>query len=132
MQIKDKDAAAQPAVTPETPAAEAVKEVTTKAMPGDVQGTMLDKADCHFIFPRLHLCMFFLLYFILAEIPTPVTEPHASRHPRFLTPNRAKRNAKTRCPERVSLSGVSSLKGPHCYSLVLYLCIQYKYSATAF
>lgn len=80
--IIDKDAAAQPAVTSETPATEAVKEATTtKAMPEDVQ-----------------------------EISTPVTEPHASRHPRFLTPNRAKRNAKTRCPERVSLPGVSSLK----------------------
>ncbi|XP_071348150.1 EF-hand calcium-binding domain-containing protein 14 isoform X2 [Trachinotus anak] len=78
--IKDKDAAAQPAIT--TPATEMVKEATTtKATPGDVQ-----------------------------EISTPVTEPHTSRHPRFLTPNRSKRNAKPRCPERASLPGVSSVK----------------------
>ncbi|XP_056247615.1 EF-hand calcium-binding domain-containing protein 14 isoform X2 [Seriola aureovittata] len=80
--VKDKDAAVQPAITSETPATEKVKEATTtKATPGDVQ-----------------------------EISTPMTEPHTSRRPRFLTPNRTKRNAKTRCPERVSLPGVSSLK----------------------
>ncbi|KAK2822486.1 hypothetical protein Q5P01_022551 [Channa striata] len=44
--------------------------------------------------------------------PTPrdVQEPQSSRHPRFLTPNRSKRNAETRCPERLYLAGVSSLK----------------------
>lgn len=41
LQIKDKAAAAQPAVTPQTPATEAVEEATTaKAMPGDVKGTI--------------------------------------------------------------------------------------------
>ncbi|XP_039999224.1 EF-hand calcium-binding domain-containing protein 14 isoform X2 [Xiphias gladius] len=76
------DVAAELAITSETPATETVKEATTtKATPGDVQ-----------------------------EISTPPTEPHTSRHPRFLPPNRSKRNAKTRCPKKVSLPGVSSLK----------------------
>ncbi|CAK6957653.1 EF-hand calcium-binding domain-containing protein 14 [Scomber scombrus] len=44
------------------------------------------------------------------ERSTPLPEPQTSRRPRFLTPNRAKRNAETRCPKRVSLPGVSSLK----------------------
>jgi len=63
-------------------ATETVKEATiTKATPEDVQ-----------------------------ERSTPLPEPQTSRRPRFLTPNRAKRNAETRCPKRVSLPGVSSLK----------------------
>ncbi|XP_053185874.1 EF-hand calcium-binding domain-containing protein 14 [Scomber japonicus] len=44
------------------------------------------------------------------EGSTPLPEPQTSRRPRFLTPNRAKRNAETRCPKRVSLPGVTSLK----------------------
>ncbi|XP_040911317.1 EF-hand calcium-binding domain-containing protein 14 isoform X2 [Toxotes jaculatrix] len=80
--LEDRDASAQMAITSETPATETVKEATTtKATPGDAQ-----------------------------EISTPLAEPHTSRHPRFLTPNRSKRNAETRCPKRVSLPGVSSLK----------------------
>ncbi|XP_029381459.1 EF-hand calcium-binding domain-containing protein 14 [Echeneis naucrates] len=80
--IKEKGAGAQPVITTEAPAKEVAKQATTtKAAPGDVQ-----------------------------EISTPVTEPLISRRPRFLTPNRSKRNAQTRCPERMSLPGVSSLK----------------------
>nr|XP_019963587.1 PREDICTED: EF-hand calcium-binding domain-containing protein 14 [Paralichthys olivaceus] len=83
--LKDDDAAIQPENTSETPATETVKEpTTTKATPGEVQ-----------------------------EISTPLTELHTSRRPRFLTPKRSKRHAlknKTRCPKRVSLPGVSSLK----------------------
>lgn len=61
---------------------ETMKEATTtKATPGDVQ-----------------------------EGSTPLPEPQTSRRPRFLTPNRAKRNAETRCPKMMSLPGVSSLK----------------------
>lgn len=37
-------------------------------------------------------------------------ELQTSRRPRFLTPNRSKRNAETRCPKSVVLPGVSSLK----------------------
>lgn len=115
LQIKDKVAAAQPAVTRQTPATEAAEEATTaKAMPGDVKGTIaLNKMSLKL----LHVAFLYVLflYFILTEIPTPVAEPLASRHPRFLTPTRAKRNAKTRCPERASLPGVSSLKGAHCF-----------------
>ncbi|XP_042354225.1 EF-hand calcium-binding domain-containing protein 14 isoform X2 [Plectropomus leopardus] len=70
------------AVNSASPATETVKEATTtKATPGNVQ-----------------------------EVSTPLTEPQTSRRPRFLTPNRSKRNAKTSCPERVFLPGVSSLK----------------------
>ncbi|XP_044076492.1 EF-hand calcium-binding domain-containing protein 14 [Siniperca chuatsi] len=72
---KDNDAAAQLAITSESPANELVNEaITTKATPGGVQ------------------------------------EPQTSRRPRFLTPNRSKRNAETACPKRVVLPGVSSLK----------------------
>ncbi|XP_028283081.1 EF-hand calcium-binding domain-containing protein 14 isoform X2 [Parambassis ranga] len=47
---------------------------------------------------------------VVQEISTPMTEAQRSRRPRFLTPNRSKRNAVTNCPERVSLPGVTSLK----------------------
>ncbi|KAK5860058.1 hypothetical protein PBY51_021561 [Eleginops maclovinus] len=70
------------AITSESPATEVIQEAsTTKATPGDVQ-----------------------------EVSTPLTEPHTSRRPRFLTPHRAKRNAETTCPKRVLLSGIGSLK----------------------
>ncbi|XP_068593605.1 EF-hand calcium-binding domain-containing protein 14 [Cebidichthys violaceus] len=59
----------------------ATDAATTKATPGDV-----------------------------GEVSTPLTEPQTSRRPRFLTPNRSKRNAEATCPERVFLPGVSSLK----------------------
>ncbi|XP_034558638.1 EF-hand calcium-binding domain-containing protein 14 [Notolabrus celidotus] len=39
-----------------------------------------------------------------------VSTPQASRQPRFLTPQRSRRNAEIPCPERVLLPGVSSLK----------------------
>ncbi|XP_076600638.1 EF-hand calcium-binding domain-containing protein 14 [Chaetodon auriga] len=78
---KDNDAAAQLPVTSESPAAEAVNEATT------TKATLGDK-----------------------EISTPLTEPETSRRPRFLTPNRSKRNAETRCPRTVFLPGVRSLK----------------------
>ncbi|KAK9538554.1 hypothetical protein VZT92_003716 [Zoarces viviparus] len=69
-------------ITSESPATDAAKEAsTTKATPGDVQ-----------------------------EVSTPLTEPQTSRRPRFVTPNRSKRNAETACPKRVFLPGVSSLK----------------------
>ncbi|XP_070701351.1 EF-hand calcium-binding domain-containing protein 14 [Pempheris klunzingeri] len=42
--------------------------------------------------------------------PGDVREPETSRRPRFLTPKRSKRNAETRCPNRVVLPGVGSLK----------------------
>lgn len=81
--LKGNDAATQQAITSDNPATEMVKEATTtKATPGDVQ-----------------------------EMSTPLTEPRTSRRPRFLTPNRSRRNAeKPRCPKRVSLPGVGSLK----------------------
>ncbi|XP_029308782.1 EF-hand calcium-binding domain-containing protein 14 [Cottoperca gobio] len=70
------------AITSKTPATDMLAEATTtKATPGHVQ-----------------------------EVATPLTEPQKSRLPRFLTPNRSKRNAETICPKRVLLSGVSSLK----------------------
>ncbi|XP_070774990.1 EF-hand calcium-binding domain-containing protein 14 isoform X2 [Enoplosus armatus] len=72
--------AAQLAITSESPVTEN-EATTTKATPRDLQ-----------------------------EISTPLTEPQTSRRPRFLTPNRSKRNAETTCPKRVSLPGVSSLK----------------------
>ena len=51
-QSKDDDAAIQPATTSETPATETVQEATTtKATPGDVQGTVLYEAGCHWICP---------------------------------------------------------------------------------
>ncbi|KAM6920846.1 EF-hand calcium-binding domain-containing protein 14 [Lycodopsis pacificus] len=69
-------------ITSESPATDAVKEASpTKATPGDVQ-----------------------------EVSTPLTEPQTSRRPRFVTPNRSKRNAERACPKRVFLPGVSSLK----------------------
>ncbi|CAJ1072402.1 EF-hand calcium-binding domain-containing protein 14 [Xyrichtys novacula] len=40
----------------------------------------------------------------------PLAEPQTSRHPRFLTPQRSRRNAEMACPERVLLPGVSSQK----------------------
>ncbi|XP_070830607.1 EF-hand calcium-binding domain-containing protein 14 [Chaetodon trifascialis] len=102
---KDNDAAAQLPVTSESPAAEAVNEATTtKATLGDIK-----------------------------EMSTPLTEPETSRRPRFLTPNRSKRNAETRCPRTVFLPGVHSLKdledifqreGIGCNSLGLtHLCL---------
>ncbi|XP_069013596.1 EF-hand calcium-binding domain-containing protein 14 [Embiotoca jacksoni] len=79
---KNNEAAAQLAISSESPATEAVKEATTtKASPEDVH-----------------------------EISTPLTEQQASRRPRFLTPNRTKRRAETKCLRRVSLPGVSSVK----------------------
>lgn len=47
---------------------------------------------------------------VMQEISTPLTEPQSSRRPRFLIPSRSKRNAVTRCPKRVFLPGVTSLK----------------------
>lgn len=47
---------------------------------------------------------------VVQEISTPLTEPQSSRRPRFLIPNRSKRNAVMRCPKSVSLPGVTSLK----------------------
>ncbi|KAM9350181.1 EF-hand calcium-binding domain-containing protein 14 isoform 2-T2 [Symphorus nematophorus] len=77
-----KDAAAPLPATNESPATAMVNEATTtKATPGDTQ-----------------------------EISTPLTESQMSRRPRFLTPNRSKRNVERRCPESVFLPGVSSLK----------------------
>lgn len=70
------------AITSESPATETVKKSTsTEATPEDVQ-----------------------------EVSTPLTEPETSRRPRFLTPNRSKRNAETICPERLFLPDVTSLK----------------------
>ncbi|XP_037643797.1 EF-hand calcium-binding domain-containing protein 14 [Sebastes umbrosus] len=70
------------AITSESPATETVKKTTsTEATPEDVQ-----------------------------EVSTPLTEPETSRRPRFLTPNRSKRNAETKCPERLFLLDVTSLK----------------------
>ncbi|KAM3866204.1 LOW QUALITY PROTEIN: EF-hand calcium-binding domain-containing protein 14-like [Diretmus argenteus] len=43
------------------------------------------------------------------EKSAPSTDPQTTRLPRFLSPNRSKRNAGT-CPKMVSLPGVSSLK----------------------
>lgn len=78
---QDNDTAVKVSVSGESPAAEMVKEeTTTKATPGDVQ-----------------------------EISTPLTKTPTSRHPRFFTPNRSKRNAVRRCPKSVALPGVSSL-----------------------
>ncbi|KAK2895201.1 EF-hand calcium-binding domain-containing protein 14 isoform X1 [Channa argus] len=80
--LNDSDATAQSIISPENPATEMLPEATTtKRTPGDVQ-----------------------------ELSTPLAEPQTSRHPRFLTPNRSKRNAETKCPERLYLAGVSSLK----------------------
>ncbi|XP_028988762.1 EF-hand calcium-binding domain-containing protein 14 [Betta splendens] len=42
------------------------------------------------------------------ELSTPPADLQTSRHPRFLT--RSKRNAESRCPKKVSLPGVGSLK----------------------
>ncbi|XP_074507593.1 EF-hand calcium-binding domain-containing protein 14 isoform X1 [Sebastes fasciatus] len=70
------------AITSESPATETVKKSTsTEATPEDVQ-----------------------------EVSTPLTEPETSRRPRFLAPNRSKRNAETICPERLFLPDVTSLK----------------------
>lgn len=70
------------AITSESPTTEVIKEATTtKATPEDMQ-----------------------------EVSTPLTEPHTSRRPRFLTPNRAKREALKPCPRRVILYGIRSLK----------------------
>lgn len=70
------------AITSESPATETVKKATTtEATPEDVQ-----------------------------EVSTPLTEPETSRRPRFLTPNRSKRNAETICPERLFLPDVTSLE----------------------
>lgn len=70
------------AINSASPVTETVKEATTtKATPGDVQ-----------------------------EVSTPLIEPQTSRRPRFLIPNRSKRNAETACPEKVVLPGVSSQK----------------------
>uniref|UniRef100_A0A3Q1HSU6 EF-hand calcium binding domain 14 n=1 Tax=Anabas testudineus TaxID=64144 RepID=A0A3Q1HSU6_ANATE len=81
--LKDKDVgAAQLVVSSPSPTTELLKAVTTANMTsGDVHAQS-----------------------------TPLAEPQTSRHPRFLTPNRSKRNAETRCPKRVSLPGVISLK----------------------
>uniref|UniRef100_A0A1A7X3F3 EF-hand calcium binding domain 14 n=1 Tax=Iconisemion striatum TaxID=60296 RepID=A0A1A7X3F3_9TELE len=46
----------------------------------------------------------------LTGISTPMTELPNSRRPRFLTPKRAKRNTGRKCPTRLFLSDVSSLK----------------------
>ncbi|XP_054870819.1 EF-hand calcium-binding domain-containing protein 14 isoform X2 [Amphiprion ocellaris] len=76
------DAAAQLAISSENSTTEVVKEATTtEAAPGSVH-----------------------------EISSTLTEPQTSRRPRFLTPNRSKRHAKTRCSKWLSLPGVSSLK----------------------
>lgn len=113
-QSKDNDAATQLPVTSESPAAEQVNEATTtKATLGDMQGELYDKAvSCRgFVCLTLHFNVFSPLFYI--EMSTPLTEPQASRRPRFLTPNRSKRNVETRCPRTVFLPGVSSLKGAH-------------------
>lgn len=44
------------------------------------------------------------------KVSTPVPGPQTSRRPRFLSPQRAKRHAQTRCPQRVALPGLTSLK----------------------
>ncbi|XP_074544145.1 EF-hand calcium-binding domain-containing protein 14 [Halichoeres trimaculatus] len=46
----------------------------------------------------------------IQEVSMPFTEPQTSRQPRFLTPHRSRRNAEMACPEKLLLSGVSSLK----------------------
>ncbi|XP_061588427.1 EF-hand calcium-binding domain-containing protein 14 [Cololabis saira] len=46
----------------------------------------------------------------VTELSTPLTEPHGSRRPRFASLNRYRWIAGMKCPKRVSLPGVSSLK----------------------
>ncbi|KAM7400519.1 hypothetical protein PAMA_004958 [Pampus argenteus] len=46
----------------------------------------------------------------MQESSIPLPEQQTSRRPRFISSHRTKRNAKARCPERLSLPGVSSLK----------------------
>ncbi|XP_072219412.1 EF-hand calcium-binding domain-containing protein 14 isoform X2 [Leuresthes tenuis] len=76
------DAEAPQANGSEHPESETAKEAaTTKATPVDVK-----------------------------EASTPLTESPTSRRPRFLTPNRSKRAAGSKCLKRVSLRGVSSMK----------------------
>ncbi|MEQ2233800.1 hypothetical protein ILYODFUR_025508, partial [Ilyodon furcidens] len=80
--LQDNDAVASPAVTSQEPVTETVTETTTlKATPQDLE-----------------------------DMSTPLTKPQISRRPRFLTPKRSKRNVGTKCPRRVSLPDVSSLK----------------------
>lgn len=80
--LNNNDAAAQLAISSEKSTTEVVKEATTtKATPGSVQ-----------------------------EISTPLTEPQTSRRPRFLTLNRSKRHARAKCPKKLSIPGISSLK----------------------
>lgn len=57
----------------------------------------------------------FIPPFFLTETPTPLAEPNASRRPRYISPNRYKRTAGAKCPQRVYLPGVSSLKGVLCW-----------------
>ena len=114
-QSKVNDAAA---ITSESPITEVIKEATTtKATPEDVQGTLQDSSLYYrvFILPLVT----FLIYFpplFFTEVSTPLTEPHTSRRPRFLTPNRAKREDLKPCPRRVILYGIRSLKGANYYS----------------
>ncbi|MED6248093.1 hypothetical protein ATANTOWER_026311 [Ataeniobius toweri] len=80
--LQDNDAVASPAVTSQEPVTETVTQTTTlKATPQD-----------------------------LDDMSTPLTKPQISRRPRFLTPKRSKRNVGTKCPRRVSLPDVNSLK----------------------
>ncbi|MEQ2287324.1 hypothetical protein AMECASPLE_011178 [Ameca splendens] len=80
--LQDNDAVASPDVTSQEPVTETVTETTTlKATPQDLE-----------------------------DMSTPLTKPQISRRPRFLTPKRSKRNVGTKCPRRVSLPDVNSLK----------------------
>ncbi|XP_058480541.1 EF-hand calcium-binding domain-containing protein 14 isoform X2 [Solea solea] len=80
--VNDDNAAAKQTVMSETTTTETAKDATTtEALPEDVP-----------------------------EKSTPQTVPLTRRHPRFLTSKRSKRNAKTRCQDRISLPGVNSLK----------------------
>ncbi|MEQ2270934.1 hypothetical protein XENORESO_017724 [Xenotaenia resolanae] len=80
--LQDNDAVASPDVTSQEPVTETVTETTTlKVTPQDLE-----------------------------DMSTPLTKPQISRRPRFLTPKRSKRNVGTKCPRRVSLPDVSSLK----------------------
>ena len=131
MWLQNNDAEAPQANSSEHPESEMAKEATkTKATPVDVKGTEYDKAFFFFLTLWLSLfCVSLLLMlisaFLLTEASTPLTESPTSRRPRFLTPNRSKRAAGSKCQERVSLYGVSSMKGAHDYLSPFYYSRQF-------
>ncbi|KAM6919053.1 EF-hand calcium-binding domain-containing protein 14 [Xenentodon cancila] len=89
-------------ISSQHPVTAIIKEDTANnAAPGD------DVKD-GFLCTMLHCCIY--LPFFLTELSTPLTEPHGSRRPRFASPKRYRRIAGVKCPKRVSLPGVSSLK----------------------